>query len=67
MRPNRPSADRLINEITGCSLTLIRKALFPAIVRFLWPEAVLIQGTSTFETPSKPNPAKPANDWLMSL
>jgi len=36
---------RLINEIHESTLTLIRNPLFPAVVRSLWPGAVLIQGT----------------------
>ena len=56
MRRNRPSADQRNH---GCSLTLIRNALFPAIVRFLWPEAVLIQGTrQLLKHPSKTKSCK---------
>ena len=44
------------------------KKRYGLAVRFLCPGAVLIQGTrQLLKHPSKTNPAKPANDWLMSL
>jgi hypothetical protein len=56
MRRNRPWVDQRNH---GRRLTLIRNALFPAIVRFLCPGAVLIQGTrQLLKHPSKTNPAK---------